>query len=103
MGVVDVLIGRPEGRPRRGCVLEGRVCTSVLQDDRAAEAGLQPVRSPVATIDGLFQRAARAGELRPTGAMTRAGIEPAAYGLKARAWRGDRGHYFPMPSTISVA
>src|SRR2546427_2866016 len=32
------LIGRPEGRPRRGCVLE---CTSVLQDDRAAEAGLQ--------------------------------------------------------------
>src|SRR5207245_7774850 len=50
MGVVDVLIGRPEGPPRRGCVLEGRVCTSVLQDDRAAEAGLQPVRSPVATI-----------------------------------------------------
>ena len=35
------LIGRPEGAPRRGCVLEGRLCTSVLQDDRAAEAGLQ--------------------------------------------------------------
>src|SRR5439155_3079339 len=35
--------------------------------------------------------------------MTRLGIEPRTYGLKARAWRGDRGHYFPIPSTISVA
>src|SRR5205809_6246231 len=44
---------RAEGGSARRCamsaVLEGRSCASVLQDDRAAEAGLQPVQSPVAT------------------------------------------------------
>src|SRR5206468_12598749 len=43
------LIGRPEGRPRRERVLKDAGTPPSFRTDPAAEAGLQPVRSPVAT------------------------------------------------------
>src|SRR5437868_13439610 len=43
------LIGRPEGRPRPERVLKEAGAPPSFRTDHAAEAGLQPVRSPVAT------------------------------------------------------
>src|SRR5439155_4182136 len=48
-----VLIGRPEGRPRPGRVLKDAGAPSSFRTDSAAEAGLQPVRSPVAILNDL--------------------------------------------------
>src|SRR6266566_3110108 len=43
------LIGRPEGRPRPERVLKDAGAPPSFRRDRAAEAGPQPVPSPVAT------------------------------------------------------
>src|SRR6266566_4901703 len=48
------LIGRPEGRPRRERVLKDAGASPSFRTDPAAEAGLQPVRSPVATPQRPF-------------------------------------------------
>src|SRR5216117_2936325 len=58
------LIGRPEGRPS-AWVRPGRTLTYVLQDDRAAEAGLQPVRSPVAPARRTFFRTLLEARMMP--------------------------------------
>src|SRR5205809_4015588 len=44
------LIGRPEGRPRPERVLKDAGAPPSFRTDPAAEAGLQPVRSPVTTL-----------------------------------------------------
>src|SRR5205809_6673068 len=49
------LIGRPEGRPRPERVLKDAGAPPSFRTDPAAEAGLQPVRSPVPTPNDLFQ------------------------------------------------
>ena len=43
------MIGRPKGRPRRGCVLKDACARASFRTWPAAEAGLQPVQSPVAS------------------------------------------------------
>ena len=48
------LIGRPEGRPRPGRVLKDAGALPSFRTAPAAEAGLEPVRSPVATPQRRF-------------------------------------------------
>src|SRR2546426_578596 len=51
------LIGRPEGRPRPERVLKDAGAPPSFRTNPAAEAGLQPVRSPVATPQRPFSAA----------------------------------------------